>query len=121
MSYDPDFVKAKIKKNKIGSYRRHIFLCTGPSCCAPEESQIVWERLKAVLKEKDPDQTVYRSKANCLRICNSGPVALVYPEGIWYRNVDLKAIDEIIDQHLLAGSPVEELIIAENPLTDADS
>jgi (2Fe-2S) ferredoxin len=113
---DKDFVKAKIAKHKIGSYERHIFLCIGPSCCEADEGQKVWDHLKAELSEKDPDKKIFRTKAGCLRICKSGPVALVYPEGTWYGNVGKKQIDQIIESHLIGGEPVEDLMIAANPL-----
>ena len=116
MSDDKYFVKAKIAKHNIGIYGRHIFFCAGPSCCDEDDGQKVWEHLKGELAEKDPEKKIFRTKAACLRICKSGPIALVYPEGTWYGNVGKKQLDKIIEQHLIGGEPVEELMIAVNPL-----
>jgi len=115
---DNDFVKAKIAKHKIGSYSRHIFFCAGPSCCDEKDGQKVWEHLKGELAVKDPEKKIFRTKSTCLRICKSGPIALVYPEGTWYGGVGKKQLDQIIDQHLLGGEPVLDLIIAQNPLPE---
>lgn len=120
MSDDKTFIQTKIEKHKIGSYEKHIFLCTGPSCCSESTGKEVWDHLKESLADKDPEKKIFRTKVGCLRICKSGPIALVYPDGTWYRDVDTKAVDKIIDQHLLGGEPVEELKIAENPLTHCE-
>jgi len=113
---DKAFVKAKIEKHKIGSYCRHIFFCAGPSCCDEGVGQNVWDHLKSELAEKDPEKKIFRTKTSCLRICKSGPIALVYPEGTWYGNVGKKQMNQIIDQHLIGGKPVEELVLAVNSL-----
>lgn len=113
---DQQVVEAKIKKTNIGGYKRHIFVCTGGKCSPQEEGLAVWEHLKTALNERDPGKTVFRTKADCLRICKMGTIALVYPEGTWYGNVTLSNIDRIIDEHLLGGVPVDELKIAENQL-----
>ena len=92
----------------VPATRRHIFLCVGPTCCTPEQGAEVWAHLKARLKQVYPDLAqapVYRTKASCLRI--------VYPEGTWYRGLDLAAIDRVIDEHLIGGRPVEALRFAE--------
>ncbi len=71
----------------IGSYRRHVLLCTGPNCCTPEEGQAAWEVLKQQIKEHNLGSganACYRTKVGCLRICCHGPTMVVYPEGTWY-------------------------------------
>ncbi len=101
--------------------RRHILICADqsqPKCCDKERSIAVWNHLKKRLRELGLTRQggIYRSKANCLQICQHGPIAVVYPEGIWYHSLDEAAIDEIIDQHLINGQPVRKYQFLEQPL-----
>ena len=102
-------------------YQRHIFFClnqreNGEDCCADHDAQAAFEHCKARVKSAGlagPGQ-VRVNKAGCLDRCAGGPVAVVYPEGVWYTFIDDSDIDEIVESHLKNGKVVERLVLPDN-------
>lgn len=114
-------LKEVAEKLCIGGYHRHIFLCLGDSCCTTEVGQAAWDELKKLLKEKNLSLSTgpnacYRTKVDCLRVCQDGPIAVVYPEGTWYQGMTKERIPLLVQQHLIEGKAIEEWVFARNPI-----
>lgn len=119
-----------IEELGIPQITRHLFLCadqTKPKCCPKDESIAIWNHLKTRLKElgldkpsRDRPSCIFRTKANCLRVCAAGPILVVYPDGVWYGNVTVDAIDRIIEEHLLNNQVVEDYVLCTHPLPEPE-
>lgn len=122
----------------LAQIQRHIFICadqTVPKCCDKGASLIAWDYLKKRLKElhldtlvlntptgeidriaQNPLPLIFRTKANCLRVCQQGPIMVVYPDGVWYHSVTPEIVERVIQEHLLRNQVVQDYVFLTHPL-----
>ena len=116
---DKQLDKARQKAQKLGipKIQRHLFMCVDKKesdCASASEMTAAWKYLSKRLKELKLDKThgVFRTATRCMDVCKGGPILVVYPDGIWYGGCDQQGIDRILQEHLIDGEVVEDMVIA---------
>jgi (2Fe-2S) ferredoxin len=114
MSRNDENLEAIFEKLELAKAKYHVFLCLASKCCHGEDGDQTWKTLKRTIKEMGAP--AMRTKADCLRVCENGPIMVVYPDGIWYAGVTPERCERIVKEHLVGGKPVEKWIVARHGL-----
>ncbi|MBC7789273.1 MAG: (2Fe-2S) ferredoxin domain-containing protein [Anaerolineae bacterium] len=97
----------------MAAYARHVLVCTGQFCSPDRRGAQLYSLLPQLLQDADllfSANRVKRGETPCLGVCESGPIVVVYPEGVWYANVTPPLLERIVHEHLKAGKVVDEAV-----------
>ena len=116
----PTSLQARVQKLNIPKITKHIFICadaTKPLCCQAVLGLESWEYLKRRIKELNLETEIFRTKANCLRVCEHGPILMIYPDRTWYNSVTVPVMERILQEHIIGGQIVADFVFYAPPIS----